>query len=157
MLFHGMKKKHNEGKKNLVYFLLFVIRRLIFITTAFTLINHGGIQIMVLNYINLFVITYFGQVYPLKVRLKNHIEFSNEVFVQFATFHFVCFTDFVGEAQTQYYIGFSLILLIALNVIINFGFMLIQVINDVRLVAILTFNYMKRFAERFWKTNKSVT
>ena len=75
MLFHGMKKKNNEGKKNLIYYMFFVVRRLIFIATAFTLINYGGIQIIILNYLNLSAITYFGLVYPLKIKGKNHIEF----------------------------------------------------------------------------------
>ena len=38
-----MKKKHNEGKKNLAYFMFFVFRRMIFIATAFYLVNYGGI------------------------------------------------------------------------------------------------------------------
>lgn len=101
---------------------------------------------MILNYLNLTAIIIYGLLYPMKRIIKNHIEFQNETFVQFATLHFICFTDFVRDYETQYMVGWSLIIVIGINMCINFSYIIKRAINDLKLVAILWYNYIARFS-----------
>ena len=77
---------------------------------------------MILNYINLIAVAYFGNNLPLKEPSKNKLELFNEFFVQIASLLFFCFTDWVSDKDAQEIIGFWLILLIFVNVVVNFVF-----------------------------------
>ena len=77
---------------------------------------------MILNYINLIAVAYFGNNLPLKEPSKNKLELFNEFFVQIASLLFLCFTDWVSDNNAKEIIGYSLILLIFIYIVVNFVF-----------------------------------
>ena len=89
-LFHGVK---TDSKGYLVYFFYFVLRRTLYVFTAFFISDLAGIQIIMLNYLNVIGVIIIGLM-PLEQRLHNYTQFFNEAIVQIATLLFVCFTDF---------------------------------------------------------------
>ena len=46
-----------------------------------------------------------GTVTPFKTRQENNLETTNEVLTMLIMYHIFCFTDFVPEEKTRYYIG----------------------------------------------------
>ena len=50
-----------------------------------------------------------GFLTPFREPKLNRLETVNEVFLMFLMYHFFCFTDFIGSAQTRELVGFSVI------------------------------------------------
>ena len=48
-----------------------------------------------------------GIVTPFKTRHENNLETANEVLTMLIMYHIFCFTDFVPEEKTRYYIGYT--------------------------------------------------
>lgn len=70
------------------------------------------------------------------------MDLINEVFVLFATYHLYCFTDFMTDEANQKICGYSLMLLIVINIVINIGLVVIQ-------TALLFINKLKlKFLQR---------
>ena len=62
MLYEGVK---TQSKSSLFQPVNFLLRRALYVATSFLLANHGGIQIMCLNYLNLAQMVFFGLFFPL--------------------------------------------------------------------------------------------
>jgi len=90
-----------------------------------------------------FVCLYFGYSSPFQSRLFNRIELFNEVCITFVSYHLFYFTDFCDDGKYQYYIGFSMIALVLLNVLINTS----------TLVVITILNF-KNMVQRCWRKRK---
>ena len=52
-------------------------------------------------------VIFIGTVAPYKDRHTNNLEMVNEILTMEIMYHIFCFTDFVGDEQTRYYIGYS--------------------------------------------------
>ena len=52
-------------------------------------------------------VIFIGTVAPYKDRRSNNLEMVNEILTMEIMYHIFCFTDFVGDEQTRYYIGYS--------------------------------------------------
>lgn len=121
---------------------LFIIRRLLFVSLAFFL-PLTSIQIQVMNYINLFVFIYFGQIRPLENRKRNSLELFNEFIVLTLTVHLFCFSDMIESEDTKYLCGYSMIFLLALMMIVNAYMFLLKLINDIRLIGTKVYRLLK--------------
>ena len=55
---------------------------------------------------------------PFKERSRNRAELFDEMFILFFMYHIFCFTEFVPDVNTQYYIGYSAISLMLLHLLI---------------------------------------
>ena len=77
-----------------------------------------------MNYLNLFVMIYIGYVKPFATRSRNWIETINEVFISIDTYHFMLFSDMVGDIETQVQIGWSLCGFIMLHILFNLSLVL---------------------------------
>ena len=62
---------------------------------------------------------YLGYTKPFESRARNYVEITNEVFNMVATLHFMCFTEFVGEIETQVQMGWSLCIVLTLHIAFN--------------------------------------
>ena len=74
---------------------------------------------MVLLYINLFLIIYQGGQRPFNTVFKNQIELTNEVTINVCTMHMLLYTDFVASQRGQDYAGWSMVIIMSLNIVIN--------------------------------------
>ena len=113
-----------KSKWTLAYYLVYTVRRILFVFIAF-FITHQAWQLVLLQYMNMFVIMYHLFHLPLDSKLKNKIEVVNEIFIGIITFHMCFFTDWVPSYDTQYALGWSMIFWTFICIIFN----LVYVIN----------------------------
>ena len=90
-VYEGLRMK---SKWTLAYYLVYTVRRIIYVFIVFY-ITQCGWQLVLLQYLNMFVIMYQMIHKPLDSKLKNNIEFVNEVFISLLTFMMCFFTDWI--------------------------------------------------------------
>lgn len=95
-MFDGVKL---ESKWTASFYLLFIIRRLIFVILCFGIDNYSGLVLVLVNFMNLAQLVYVGMTRPLIGKLFNRLEMFNELFVCFITFHMCFFTDWVLDVN----------------------------------------------------------
>ena len=93
-------------KPFLFFHFYFILRRLIYVVTSFFLKSLPGIQLIILNYLNLFMTIYLGMYMPMLDRKTNRIEIMNELFVIAATYNVMFFTEFVTDPETRFLTGY---------------------------------------------------
>ena len=87
-----------------------------------------------MNFGNLFMLIYQGQVNPLCSRLKNRIEKLNELFIMIGTFYLMFYTDWVPLPQTQFYYGWSNVIVIFISSLINISIVIWFSSRDILLI-----------------------
>ena len=97
-MFEGVKLK---SKITACFYLVFIIRRLIFVMLVFGIDNYSGLVMVILCWMNLGMLIYVGQISPLVERLENRLEMFNELFVCCITFHMFFFSDWVLDENAQ--------------------------------------------------------
>ena len=105
---------------------MFTVRRVLFV--VFTLFMRDAIyfQIIAMNYLNLAMLIYNGYNMPFETRFRSRVEIVNELFITMDTFHFMLFTDFTMDVETQYQIGWSLVCHIVVHIFFNLSIVLMQ-------------------------------
>ena len=71
--------------------------------------------------------SYTAYVLPFQSLLLNYQEVFNEITVLLASYHLFCFTEWVYDLNARFLIGWSLLAVIAINVVTNIGIMLFVV------------------------------
>ena len=99
--------------------LVFMFRRMFFITICFNLAQIPGVQIILVNLSNLASCVYYGKVKPFQTRFQTYLNLFNELLVTIVTWHMMLFTDFVPDQDIQYMLGWSMIIVICLNGLVN--------------------------------------
>ena len=97
-MFEGVKLK---TKITACFYLIFVMRRLIFVVLVFGIDNYQGCVMVLLCWMNLAMLIYVGQISPLVEILENRLEMFNELFVCCITFHMFFFSDWVLDENAQ--------------------------------------------------------
>ena len=90
-----------------------MIRRALYVAVPFST-ETPIFHIMFILYLNTFVLIFVGNNKPIEGRFKNKLEIVNEVFVHLISMHIIFFTDWIGDPDMQYNMGWSMILLISL-------------------------------------------
>ena len=88
---------------------------------------------------NLLTQIFIGSLKPLKGRRENRFEFFNDISVYLVTYHFMFFSDFIPEQETQFQIGWSCIIFTLLCIAINMVPIIKELINTI--VLFLKFMY----------------
>ena len=52
-------------------------------------------------------------------RFPNYIELFNEVCIAYSTLHMMFFTDWVGTNEKQFYMGWSMVVMLVVNFAVN--------------------------------------
>ena len=139
-LFEGVDTRN---KLNLLFNVVFCLRRLIFVHSAFYLSETPTFQIQSIILINLFSLIYKGNNNPQISRFSNRIELFNEAFVCIVTLHLMFYTDWVPDSQTQFEMGFSMIGFMIINFAVNLFFVFYFAGHQLKLVGIKSFNITK--------------
>ena len=84
-------------KQQVMFYLVFIVRRLLFVVFTLFMRERNFFQIIAMNYLNLTMLIYNGYYKPFSSRFRNRVEVTNEVFITLATFHFMLFTDFTKD------------------------------------------------------------
>ena len=124
---------------------MFMIRRLLFVGIAFIL-DHQALQIISLIFLNTAIIIYQENNRPLKVRHHNSIEIFNEVTIHLVTMHLVFFTDWVPDMDMQYSLGWSMLVVICVNLGVNLSIICYFGGKQIYLLAV---RYVKRLLLAF--------
>lgn len=129
-LYSGFK---TEERMHLIYYFLFGARRVFYIYVVFNWEDSSWAQIMVLEFMNLFMVIYIGQFNPMSRANKNKIELFNEVFVQMITIHMLVFTEWCNRPE-QDIMGWSMIAFIVYNIVCNTTGIFATVIHSFNLI-----------------------
>mmetsp|Transcript_24944 Transcript_24944/g.38740 ORF Transcript_24944/g.38740 Transcript_24944/m.38740 type:complete len:353 (+) Transcript_24944:2718-3776(+) len=111
-----------QDKVSLSYFLIFMIRRLLFFMIAFTFTSAPSLQIIFVLYLTVGCQIYLVYYKPRKPRFFNKIETVNEVFVYIVTLHMIFFTDWIPSAEASYNLGISAIIFTGATILYNLSF-----------------------------------
>ena len=75
------------------FYLVYCLRRIFYVYIIFFKAHISGIQLVLMNLLNLAVLIYTAKYSALIGKLPNRLEISNEICVCFITFHMFYFTD----------------------------------------------------------------
>jgi hypothetical protein len=111
-----------------------MLRRL-WITFLVTIIKQDSylqVQLIILN--SALMLAYITYVKPFESTLLNNLEIFNELSILFATYHLLCFTQFVSDPEAQYTMGWSLIWVTVLNIAVNICIMTYTSLGNLKLL-----------------------
>tara|TARA_B110000285_G_scaffold233603_1_gene307901 strand:+ start:418 stop:1257 length:840 start_codon:yes stop_codon:yes gene_type:complete len=144
-LYAGFK---TSDRINLTYYLLFGIRRVMYIYVVFNWVEDSWAQAMVIMFMNLFMLIFIGQQKPLSRMFKNRIELFNEFCVLIITIHMICFTEWVPGRQERDVMGWSMIAIIGFNIAINVKSIFKVIYHGFKLVCIRYKNHAKAYFKK---------
>ena len=135
-----------------MYHVFFCIRRILFVGLAFYC-KSPSLQLLFTMLPNLFILMYKGSTRPMASRFSNNLEIFNEYCVASITFCLIWFTDWIENPKLQYLYGFVMILMIAINVVVNFLIVSYFAIKTIYLLALRhknTFKLLKVIAKYYF-------
>lgn len=110
---------NTRRKYTLFYYMAFIIRRILFVSTAFNVDQFECQQIQSIMLMNIVAFMYQTDSYPSDRKLNNQIAVFNEITITVVTMHMLCYTDWISDKDLQYNIGWSHIYWMCLNVLCN--------------------------------------
>ena len=82
-------------------------------------------QLLFVNFSTIFMMALIGIIRPYTNKVDNILELVNEFTYLIVYCHLICQTDFVQDIFGRQVMGWSLIALIVLNILVNFGNVLV--------------------------------
>jgi hypothetical protein len=116
--YEGLKTKSRAAMQ---YNYIFVLRRFLFVITAFYWYDLVGIQIGFFVFTTEIYCMYLVHAQPFTDRATNRQEIFNEITVFVVTYHLICLSDFVRSAETKFDVGYSLIATVIINLCFGLG------------------------------------
>jgi hypothetical protein len=141
--------KRTNTKPQVMFYFVFVLRRFFYITSAFALIGRCYFQIIILSLLNFGVTAYQGYFKPLPAKRVNWLEAFNEVHIAAATFNVMLFTEWVADHEVRYFWGWSFIIIMIHQTLWNLFFVLLQMLNSLKLLSIKLYRFIKPYLKRF--------
>jgi hypothetical protein len=121
-----------ESKAQLIYPMVFLIRRMIFVLIATNWTKYPFFQVQAINFVNCLYFSFIGYFLPSQSHKTNKLELFNEFILQILFYHFFCFSEWETTSEIQYQIGHSFIAFTVFLMIVNiigFGHDLIEPIK----------------------------
>ena len=109
---------------------IFFFRRLLMVFVLVLLPFHRNTQIVTSLWSTLFVMSYIGYVLPFANKMSNVQEIVNEWSVIIACYHLFCFTEWIYDYDRRIECGWSMLVVIALNVCFNVILLCITVVKS---------------------------
>lgn len=117
-LYQEVRLKFKQNWK-LVYYPLFLTRRIIFVAIPTFLYQFPTHQVQLLIFLtSLYILFYMGE-RPHWDTKRVQIEVFNELMILGACYHLICFSDFNLDVDAQFNMGYSFVALIILVVLVN--------------------------------------
>lgn len=125
-LYSGLR--YDTSKASLLYPVIFVLRRLIFVTVAVRCHDTPIIQVLSTLLSSFGILVYLFHVKPLIS--NNLLEIYNELTITLCSYHLIIFTEVAqGFFDKKYLAGFSIITIVGLNLLINISIMLVNTVR----------------------------
>jgi len=134
-----------------MYNFVYMLRRIHFVGWAFFVTQFPSLQCMFIMYSNIFVAIYLGAYKPLIKRSDRYLEFFNELIITVVTYHEMFYTDWVDKMEDKMLFGWSMIAIIAFNLLINILIVLWIMLKNLRLTAIKLKNLVKYYLTKLNK------
>jgi len=115
------------------YNYIFVVRRFLFVFTAYYWYDQVAIQIGFFTLTTEFYCMYLFHSRPFVDNATNNQEIFNELTIFFVSYHCICLTDFVTKAETKFDIGYSLMCVVGFNICFGIGNIVYLLTNNFRL------------------------
>jgi len=77
-----------------------------------------------------FLVIYVGICEPYIEKQTLNFQFFNESFISITNYHLMCFADFILDEQTRIYMGWSMIICVCFNLVINISSIMFNVATD---------------------------
>lgn len=150
-----MELRYNN-KFALLYNVVYMLRRLVFTAVANFLGNSPTLQVQLIVMHSVIVLMYIKLARPFESPLVNFMEVFNEFCILIAACHLFCFTEYLGDPNMQYKMGFSMIGVTVLNIVCNMLVMIVCTGIQLRLnylIMKVRYAYWQRGAHIsvFWK------
>ena len=114
------------GRAVLAFWFFSFVRRLV-IAYVITFGQYSLVlQLFFVNFSTIFMMIMIGFIRPYTNETENILKLFNEFTYLLIYCHLICQTDFVQDIFGRQVMGWSLIFLIAISVLVNFGFVLVQ-------------------------------
>lgn len=124
------------------YFLVFMLRRFLYVGSVFLLVNNQGDQIELMLIINFLMILYVGN-RLFNHRLLNRIQMFEELLNSIISFHMIYFSDYCKEDKVRYIYGWSMIIITSLYYIVQQSFFFYLAFHLVKLLFIRLFRIFR--------------
>lgn len=109
----------NEGIYPLIYFPLFLIRRLLFCLLPILLTTHPTFQLQLLLFSSKLNLILYTTLHPHHPHHRHTLELLNESLTVVLIYHMICFTDLVLDPIGKFYMGYSYVGVAGLVVLVN--------------------------------------
>ena len=124
-------------RRHRAYHSAFIMRKLILLLVGFHMSSSPPIfQIVFILAVNLASITYIGLVEPLKTRKANLWEIFNEFMISVITLFTLYFSGDQPDLEMQYKMGWVMIGLFTFMLLVNYQFIVREILNRVKLIYI---------------------
>ena len=97
------------------------LRKLLLIYVVVFMQSKQVMSIFAVNFQATFMIMLVGYIPPFKENILNQMELLNEAFVLLTNYHLHTFTEFTSDVDAREYMGNSLIVITAINLLLNIG------------------------------------
>ncbi|TNV87552.1 hypothetical protein FGO68_gene2096 [Halteria grandinella] len=153
----------SDNRGAVVYSVVYMIRRLVFVIIALTLHKYPYAQAQLVIFCSIIVIIYNILVKPFSIPRLNELEVFNEICILIAAYHLVMFTDFDLSdpkasidlhLQIQYKCGWSMIAITTLNILVNMLVMLVESFYNLKLGFKKASYYLRRQLSNWAKARK---
>jgi len=129
-IFHdGMRADSYSGA---IFHCLYVVRRAVFVLAVFFVRTFGVGQLILFEVISLVNLCFVSSEMPYQERRQNFMEAYNEGVTLVIALHFYYFTRTDLKPEELNTIGWSVIVFLALNLIVNMACVLDSVVKDLR-------------------------
>ena len=111
----------SESKSVRRFVLFSLVRRIILAEAVVRLRWHFTFQQMSLFVTSTMMIVGYLKVRPYREKFANKMEIFNETCLLLIGYHIFCFSEWVPDVATRYYVGFSCVFFVVLGLFVNFS------------------------------------
>lgn len=143
--FEGVR---SDRKIYILYYLVYILRRMIFCALAFWAGELRYVQLIFVMYTNLAIVIYQGYHCPLRGRFVNRMELFNEVAIMAATANMSLFSGYMPDEKTKNMAGWWMVYYVTFNLLVNFVFVLQVAFWSTYLILLKNWRIVKRYVEK---------
>ena len=110
--------------------LYFLIRRIILACTIVFCDNHTYVQLFLQIGFSIFITDFFSRVRPLEEPILNYMEIYNELTILICSYLMLCFSELVENANQRIEIGWTYIMIVSLNILINWAVLIFKTLRQ---------------------------
>jgi len=110
--------------RNLYYYPIFLMRRLVFVATPTVLHLYPFAQLQLLVFLSTAYIWFYASARPHEDRNRVRLEIFNECLIMILNYHMMLFSGFNMKKDLGFYLGYSAVTVAAIMIFANLGYML---------------------------------